>query len=82
MQKWEYTTIYWTSDPIQVYINEKLVAKGNGASVMPFMQQLGAEGWELTGIVSQSLSKSFGAHLTTQKIYAPIRYYFKRPIEK
>ena len=69
MQKWEYMTL-------QLVMNEKenLVwydAAENGSNVAERLNEFGAEGWELVGVDSRSLS---GITIRTA-------FYLKRPIE-
>ena len=68
MQKWEYTSITWMD--AKIYVGHDLVADTKDAIPMPYMQQLGQQGWEMVTAVSESGSTSGG-----------IRWYFKRPIE-
>jgi len=54
------------------------VADTKDAIPMPYMQQLGQQGWEMVTAVSESVS-TFGGESHT--VYSGIRWYFKRPIE-
>jgi|WetSurSiteA1Bulk_404760.scaffolds.fasta_scaffold06650_5 hypothetical protein len=81
MQKWEYTTIWWSSGLDEVRIDGELVAKGESALALPFIQQLGEQGWELVGIVSQAIAIHPNAPYLTPIQASPIRFYFKRPKE-
>ncbi|MEO8540525.1 MAG: hypothetical protein ABI577_12365 [bacterium] len=76
MQKWEYTSITWMNG--QIYIGHELATDAQGAIPMPYMQQLGQQGWEMVTAVSESVATSGGEDRT---INGGIRWYFKRPIE-
>ncbi len=69
MQKWDYTSITWMDT--KIYIGHDLVADSKEAIPMPYIQQLGQQGWEMVTAVSESFSTSSGM----------TRWYFKRPIE-
>jgi hypothetical protein len=68
MQKWEYTSITWMDT--KIFVGHDLVADDKSAIPMPYMQQLGQQGWEMVTAVAESFSTS-----------GMIRWYFKRPIE-
>ena len=76
MQKWEYISITWID--AKIYVGHDLVADNKDAIPMPYMQQLGQQGWEMVTAVSGSVSTSGGESHT---VNSSIRWYFKRPIE-
>jgi len=76
MQKWEYTSITWMNG--KIYIGHDLVADTQEAIPMPYMQQLGQQGWEMVTAVSESVSTVGGE---SHMVSGGIRWYFKRPIE-
>jgi hypothetical protein len=73
MQKWEYKTMMQYSTDNELYIDGKVVAKGD-YSTTSFLQQLGEEGWELAGVVSECC-----AHGRLIPTWTGIWFYFKRP---
>jgi len=66
VQKWEYTTLHWSTHAARWVLNEQLSDQWQRNSDVELMQILGREGWELVGISSES---------------NPC-YYFKRPLAK
>jgi len=54
------------------------VADTQEAIPMPYMQQLGQQGWEMVTAVSESVSTVGGE---SHMVSGGIRWYFKRPIE-
>ena len=66
MQKWEYISMTWLDT--KIYVGHDLVVDSKEAIPLPYMQQLGQQGWEMVTAVSESAS-------------GITRWYFKRPIE-
>jgi hypothetical protein len=73
MQKWEYTSMYWHGSDI--WVGCQVVTRDKKASPLTYMQQLGEEGWEMVGAVSETMC--FGAYFKDE--WGGIRWYFKRP---
>jgi len=74
MQKWEYLQVTWMGP--EIWVASKLVTKDKNANPMPYFQQLGDDGWEMVGAVSESVSVSGGMG---GRVDGGIRWYFKRP---
>ena len=74
MQKWEYLQVAWVG--AEIWVGDKMVIRDKKASPMPYIQQLGEEGWEMVGAVSESVC--VGGMLREQ--WGGIRWFFKRPM--
>ncbi len=77
MQKWEYTSIFW--DGPKIYVGGELVANQKNANILPYIQQLGNEGWEMVTAVSEAVSICVGGSAWSSEKWSGIRWYFKRP---
>ena len=76
MQKWDYKTVMLSGDGKNLYIDGDEVASGKSfTTTLPFLQQLGEQGWEMVTAVSESVC--IGGGIGTY--YGGIRWYFKRP---
>jgi hypothetical protein len=73
MQKWDYKTV--RLDRKRLYIDGNEVASGSSFSTLPYLQQLGEQGWEMVTAVSESVC--IGGGIGTE--HGGIRWYFKRP---
>jgi hypothetical protein len=74
MQKWEYKSMFLDTEGDKLYIDGEVVAEKN-YRISNYLQQLGDEGWELAGVVSECYAN--GSYL--EKRWTGIKYYFKRP---
>ena len=77
MQKWEYTSIYWSGS--KIYIGSDMVVDNKNAIPLPYMQQLGEQGWEMVTAVSESVSICVGGSAWSSEKWGGLRWDFKRP---
>ena len=77
MQKWEYISVFW--DGPKIYVGGELVADKKGANILPYINQLGEQGWEMVSAVSESVSKCVGGSAWASEVWGGLRFYFKRP---
>jgi hypothetical protein len=75
MQKWEYKYMFHDTHGYKLFIDGKVVADGTNIKTINYLQNLGDEGWELTGIVSECFTNG---GIISEK-WTGINYYFKRP---
>jgi hypothetical protein len=76
MQNWEYKTISWIGTKISIDGNE--VVDNKNAVPLPYMQQLGEQGWEMVSAVSESVSVCVGGNAWSSEKWGGLRWYFKR----
>jgi hypothetical protein len=78
MQKWEYKCVYINGAGDKLYIDGDVVASGKSVTTLPYLQQLGEQGWEMVAAVSESVSICVGSSAWSKETWGGIRWYFKR----
>jgi len=79
MQKWEYKVISLNGTGDKLYIDGEVVASGKSVTTLPYIQQLGEQGWEMVSAVSESVSICVGSSSWSKEMWGGLKWYFKRP---